>query len=394
MIILTEAWLIEIAKGTGKLFLNPLFYWSFILVAFAGYKRIKQERIDFGFKVFDVFSEWKKTWLFSLVTGLLLSLIISGAGMVFSYGSLILVCFVAIILSLTFRFTLLSASYTIGISYLLLLFLPFLLENQTYVDGELFTQTNFTSLAILLGLLLIVEAILLSRLKRNESFPGLVLGSRGAWVGQHRVKKLSFIPFFALVPAGMITPFAPFWPYFSIGETSYSLVLIPFIIGFDYLIRGSLPRKAAIKLANATTLLGIIVLLVAIGSIFVFWLSLAAVLIAIIGREYMRYYYRMKDRQALAYFHQLNNGLKVLSVIPGTPADNLEILVGETITKVNGKKVNTVTEFYSALQDSGAFFKLDLVDDSGELRFLQSAFYEGDHHELGLIFTSEPYRVK
>ncbi len=48
--------------------------------------------------------------------------------------------------------------------------------------------------------------------------------------------------------------------------------------------------------------------------------------------------------------------------------------------------------FYQALQKSGAFFKLDIIDDAGEVRFVQSAFYEGDHHELGLIFTEKPYR--
>lgn len=391
---MTEAWLIEIAKGIGKLFLNPLFYWSFLLVFLAGYQRIKQERMDFGLKIFDVFSEWQKTWVFSIISGLVLSVITIGVGMVFSYETILLLCVVVIILSLTLRFTLLSASYTIGITYLLLLFLPFLLENQTYFEENLFSETDFTSLSILLGLLIIVEAILLSKMKRNESFPSLALGNRGVWIGQHRLKKLSIIPFFILVPSGLITPFAPFWPYFSIGDVSYSLVLVPFVIGFDHLIRGSMPKIAAVKLAKSTTLLGIIVLLAAIGSIFVSWLSLVAVLIAILGREYIRYRHRLKDRQGLAYFHPINNGLKVLSVIPGTPADRLNILVGETISKVNGKKVKDADAFYLALQENGAFFKIDVLDDAGEVRFLQSAFYEGEHHELGLVFPTEPYRGK
>ncbi|MBM7600555.1 hypothetical protein JOC34_002966 [Virgibacillus halotolerans] len=391
---MTEAWLIEIVKAIGKMFMNPLLYWMFLLLFLAGYKRIKQERMDFGFKVFDVFTEWKRTWVLSLVSGIVLSLLIIGTGVVFFYETMLLLCIIAILLSFTLKFTMLSAGYTIGITYLLLIFLPFLLENQSYVATDLFSQTNFTGLSLLLGLFLVIEAILLRTIKRNASLPSVIIGNRGLPIGQHRIKRLGFIPFFALVPAGMITPFAPFWPYFSIGETSYSLIVVPFIIGVDYLIRGSLPRLAAARLAKMTAYLAVVVLLIAIGSIFVSWLSLAAVLVAIIGKEWIRYDHKVKDRQGLAYFHPLNEGLKVLSVIPGSPADRLEILVGETISKVNGKKVNSADAFYLALRESGATFKLDILDDANEVRFLQSALYEGDHYELGLVFITEPYRRK
>lgn len=52
-------WLEEIGKGVLKLFLNPLFYWSFVLAYLVGRKRIKRERTQFVVKVFDLFSEWK-----------------------------------------------------------------------------------------------------------------------------------------------------------------------------------------------------------------------------------------------------------------------------------------------------------------------------------------------
>src|SRR5699024_9155778 len=93
-------------------------------------------------------------------------------------------------------------------------------------------------------------------------------------------------------------------------------------------------------------------------------------------------------------FSPLNSGLRVLSVIPNGPADRLGVLTGETIVKVNNTSVSTVDEFYEALQNSGASFKLDVIDDAGEVRFLMSAFYETEHHELGIIFPQSPYYVK
>jgi len=387
-----ESWLLELVKGIGRVFFNPLLYWSFFLILIVGYKRIQRERSYFGVKIFNAFSEWKNTWMVSIVAGLFISLVTIGLGIVYSHEVILVLSIVVIILSITFKLTLLSASYTIGITYLLILLSPLLLKFQTIIELDLFSRIDFTSLVIILGIFLVIEAILLRFIKREETFPELSLSDRGIWVGQHRLKKLSIIPFFVLVPSGMITPFAPFWPYFSVGDESYSILLVPFIIGFDYLVRGSFPQDAARKISKSVSLLGIIVILLAVGSIYIAWLSIIAVLIAIVGREYISYKHRVDDKSSLPYFNQVKSGLKVLAIIPGTPGDRLGILVGETIMKINGQEVNSVRELYIALQESGAYFKIDVLNDEGEVRFVQSALYEGDHHKLGLIFAGSPYR--
>lgn len=391
MKMLTQ-WLIELAKGVGMLFLNPLFYWIILLLFVVGYRRIQKERMYFGIKVFDLFSEGKNTWLMSILIGLIISLATVGIGFVFSIEMILLLSIVMIILSLTFKLSLLSASYTIGITYIVLFLSPLLLEYQTYVDVNLFSKTNFTGLVILLGVFLVVEAIMIGRTKREETYPALTLGNRGYWIGEHQLRKLTVIPFFVLVPTGLITPFASFWPYFSMGGESFSLILVPFLIGFDYTVRGSLPQEAAKKLSKSFYILGVIILALAIGSIYIPWLSMTAVFLAIIGREFINYKHRTHDREQIAYFSQVATGLKVLAVIPETPGHRLGILPGETIVKVNGAQINHAQEFYVALQESGAYFKIDILDDANEVRFVQGALYEGDHHKLGLIFTRSPYR--
>lgn len=385
-----EQWLLEGLKAIGKFFLNPLIYWSFILLFMSGYQRVRLERKKFGIKIFDIFSENKNTGIVSILIGLLISLITIGSGFVFSYETILLLSIVVILLSLHAKFTLLSASYTLGITYILLFLSPVLLDFQSYVNPDIFGQVNFTGIVLLLGLFLMVEAFLIGRIKRNETFPTLSLGKRGYWIGQHHLKKLSIIPFFVLIPTGAITPFADFWPYFSIGGETYSLLLVPFLIGFDYIVQGSLPKDAAQRLSKSLYILGFTIIIFAAGSIFITWLSIIAVLLAIIGREFIQYKHRTTDQSEVAYFGPIASGLKVLQVIPGTPGSRLGILAGEIITKVNGQQINDVKEFYVALQESGAYFKLDIIDDAGEIRFVQGALYEGDHHKLGLIFTDIP----
>lgn len=387
-----ESWLIEFLKGVGRLFINPLFYWSLILVLLVGYRRIRQERLNFGSRVFDVFSEWKHTWGVALISGLIISVFMVGIGIVFSYETFIVLSLVTIVLSLTLRFTMLSPSYTIGITYLLLLFIPAFWDQQTFVDQALFSHINFTGLAVMVGLFLIIEAILIIRNRRNDSYPSLVKGKRGGWIGQHQIKKMSLIPFFVLIPSGALTSIEPYWPVLPVGDETFSLMLIPFLIGYDHKVRTELPNNASKRIGRSILLLSLLVLLLAGFSYYVPWLSLASVLIAIIGREIINYRERMINKKNQPYFYQDNLGLRVLSIIPNSPAERLGILVGEKIVKVNDIPIHSHGDFYESLQNSGSFFKIEIVDDQGEVRFLQSPFYEGEHHKLGLIFVTKPYR--
>lgn len=389
-----ETWLIEAIKGIGKFFLNPLLYWSVLLVVMSGYKRIKEERINFGSKVFDVFSEWKGTFWTALISGLVISAITLGLGIVLTYETIIVFMVLTILFSITMRFSMLSPIYTIGLTVVLFFFLPFVPDIEQIGNWSLSWETNFTALSILLGLFLIVEALLIKKLQRNRTYPSLSLSRRGIWVGQHRLKAMTIIPFFALIPTGPIPPMEPYWPYLTIGEQNYGIILIPFLLGFDFLAKGHMPMQAARKLFSSILVLGIGITAIAIGSIFISWLAFVAVILAIIGKEYIHYRYRYGDRVRLPYFQPENDGLKIVSIIPGTPADRIELYVGETIAKVNGIKVNNVQQFYRALQNSGAYFKLDVLDDNKEVRFVQGAYYEGDHHELGILFSEKPYREK
>jgi len=388
-IILQESW-----KTIQLLFTQPILYWAIFLIIVSAYERIERERLNFGYKIFDWQKEWRDTLVFSFVFGAVVSIIMISFGFVFTYETIYLINIVIILLSITCKYTLLSASYTIGTTFLLIILLPLLLPYQTFLPKTLFSVNNFSGLVILLGLLLIGEAILLKRIKRNNAYPSLTKSKRGVWIGEKQLRKISVLPLFLLVPHGLIEPFFPYWPYVNLGFNSYSIIIVPFVMGFDHRIKSSLPNVAAQKLARSIIILSIIVLSLGIGSIYLSWLSFVGILIAIAGREFIVFKLREKDEGNVPYFTSLNEGLRVLSIIPGSPAEKTELLVGEIITKVNGIPVKTPDEFYEALQESGAFFRLDVVDDAGEVRFIQGAFYEDDDHKLGIIFPRNRYYEK
>ena len=184
-----EGSLIEVAKGIGRLFLHPLFYWSFILVLLSGIRRIRQERMDFARKFILCFPSGKGNIFYSLLFGFIISVITLSAGFVFTVETLIALSIVMFVLSISFNFAALSPVYSIGITFAVLFLLPQFLRDTSIIDERWFTDVNFPGLAILLGLLIIAEALFLKLIKRHHFFPSLVRSERGGWIGQSRIKQ-------------------------------------------------------------------------------------------------------------------------------------------------------------------------------------------------------------
>lgn len=383
-------WVMEVGKGIGKIFLNPLFYWSILFLFLISWRRIIEERRQFGTKIFPLFSECRGTLHVSLIFSIIISLLTIFVGVVISLEMVVLLVLVLIVVSVLGKSSFLSASYTLGITFLLITFLSNVnlgVVNH-YLPFDEPSIIHLLSLGILMAILLFAEALLI-RSKKGASFPEMTLGDRGKWIGQHRLSRVAFIPFFVLLPVDQVGLVLPLFPYFEYSGVGYQLVLLPFLIGVNYSVSSELPAVAARRLSQRTWILSVVVLFVVlVGLYYPIALTIAFVL-AVIGREWLMYQHKKYDKYKQAKYVPLDKGLKVLALLPGTPGDRLDIHVGETIMKVNDHPVQTPQEFYEALQNSGAFFKLDIIDMRGEVRFITSAFYEEDHYELGIVFVQE-----
>src|SRR5699024_11797795 len=117
------------------------------------------ERKQFGMKVYDMFSEGRHTILIAIVFSIIISVLSVSFGIVLSLEIMIVLALVMFLLSVTGSVMLLSASYTIGIAFLLLLLLPFapLKAVGAYVDFTAISPIHFIGLAMLAGLFLLAE---------------------------------------------------------------------------------------------------------------------------------------------------------------------------------------------------------------------------------------------
>nr|WP_206702290.1 S1C family serine protease [Bacillus vallismortis] len=376
-------------KSAGLFFLHPLF-WFFIMISLAfGYVRIKRERRTFHTKIADIYDDLTFTYTKGLIPGLLLSVVLGVLGISIPLGVLAIIAVITAAAALTLRANWMSAAYIVGVSMLIGFGLQI---NQAEPFLERFPQgfaVVWPAMAVFLGLLVIIEGVVAYRSAHVRTSPALVVSSRGLPIGQQLANRIWLLPLFLLVPGNGLESHLSWWPVFTVPGGSFHFLWIPYFVGFGQRVQGSLPETSIRITAKRICILGLAV--TALGAASLLWTPLAgaAVITALLGRVFLSIKQRVNDNAAPFYFSKRDQGLMVLGIIPNTPAEDLELKIGEIITKVNGIPVKNVSDFYEALQHNRAYVKLEIIGLNGEIRFDQRASYEGEHHELGILFVKD-----
>lgn len=391
VIELVEEIIIEFLKGIGRFFLHPVTYYLAFFAIAVGWLRVKKERKDFHIRVLDTFEELRKLTPPGLLIGLILSITTLTLGIVFPLGTIVLIAVMTILCSLTLNLRWLSPAYVVGLSFFAIILVQRITIKLDWLHSLKvdLKNTSLPAVVMLLGLLVIAEGVLTFFSKNKETTPVRMKSKRGLVVGAHLANRLWLLPVFLLIPGDVIKIPLDWWPILSIHGETYSLILVPFAVGFSMTTVGMLPKESIRKISANTILLGIMTTMLAVVSIWYPVVSIVAASIAIIGREAIAFRHRVRDDALPFYYSEREQGLVILGIIPASPAEKMALHVGEVIVKVNGNPVKTTEDFYQSLQKNRAYCKLDVLDTNGEIRFAQRALYDGEHHELGILFASE-----
>jgi len=388
---MVETWLVELLKGTGKLFLHPVLYYLVFLSGILGVMRVKRERKNFHIRAHDAYFELRQLFPLGILIGLVLSVIVVAAGITVPFAAILLIAGFTLLLSLTTNVRLISPAYTIGAAF----FSIILIAGNTWTIPLVSKSLNslndkvYPSIVVVLGLLLIAEGMLILKNGSIGTSPKLAKSKRGQNVGLHEVKRLWMLPLFLLIPGNALQLPFDWWPVFHLGAKEYTLILVPFAIGIQQQVKGMLPKVAIELLGRRVMMLGVFITLLSAAG---YWFPLSSIVtaaLAVLGRELIAFLAAMKDDNLPFYFSKKNQGLMIIGVIPESPASKMGLQVGEIISKANGVLVRDEKVFYEALQKNRAHCKLEVLDINGEVRFVQRALYEGDHHELGILFVQD-----
>jgi hypothetical protein len=174
------------------------------------------------------------------------------------------------------------------------------------------------------------------------------------------------------------------WPVPLILFSHGAWLPLPVFLGYARVNLSKLPRQQK-RLASTLTFLYALCLCgwLAITNVWEGGIWLAAVL-AIGGHEALYQWGRRLEKYKEPLFVSDEQGLKVLAVLPGTPAAAIGLKPGDIIQRFNGKNIHTMEELIGAATHA-SFCKLEVLDEHNDRHIMQKVLYEDDPRHLGVI---------
>ncbi len=374
------------------LLLQPFYYISILIVALGYRRQMLLERKLFHTRMHSWAAEtWRVVW-----SGLLAGMALSVLGMFISVhlNPTSIVClWIATLLLMLIRVRYLCLAYSVGLLGVVQFFLN--IASGWQPGGVLGTSVaairglDIPALLVLVAVLHVAEALLVRWQGGKAATPLFVEGKRGRLVGGYRMEDLWPIPLLLLVPAqgGFMLPWTPLFG--GDAGTGYMLAALPVLMGFSSVTLGQLPRQKAVLTSNRLLLYSVALLLLSLLAAWWNPLILLAALFSILAHEALIWYGNIEESRLSPMFVHPEQGMRVLAVLPDSPATAMGILPGEAIYRVNGMVVNSRAELHQALRINSAFCKLEVRNLQGESKFVQRGMYDGDHHQLGVVLAPD-----
>ncbi|KRE44500.1 PDZ domain-containing protein [Paenibacillus sp. Soil522] len=385
-----------LGQAAVQLVAQPFYYIAVLFIILQYTRQIRMERQMFAVKLHN----WPSLVLKAMLAGLLIGLAVSAAGafvgVTLTGESVIWLWAVAAVLMLA-RIRYLCFAYSAGVITLLQWLLGWtpLSERTDWIGSVAASLAGIDAagLLVLVALLHLAEAVLVRWQGDRLATPLFLEGKRGKLVGGYMLQGFWPVPLLMLVPtagSGASTAALPWTPLFGAEwSQGWSFVALPMIIGFTEMTRSLLPREKAKYAAKGLLLYSICL---AGAAILAWWqpmlLPLAAIASLLLHEAIIWRSRSVEAAQSPLYVHD-SRGLRILGIVPGTPAAAMGLVTGEVLHKVNGMHVRTKEDLYEALVHNSAFCKLEVLNLEGELKFAQRARFAGEHHQLGVILAPD-----
>lgn len=383
----------------GLFFIQPTFLVGLGIAVWSSQRRIRYERQLMRTAVYRDSVEIVRYLVWGIPIGLILSLVSVLIGMPLTLDW-ILVYQIITLLSLGLGYRFVHPMFTFSLTSLLMVASAFFLPEGTFsfipsnwfsplMTGSENALTLTQSVLALAGVLLLSSIIQLPRSVKNRFSPRFLVTNRGKVVARYRITPFWVVPLLLVVPGESFGALWEWWPVFSIGNQTFSFFLLPVLVGFRYTVQAQMPVEATYKIAKEYLWIFAGAVLAFAAS---FWFAHAAwigLLILLIGGFFVLYRHRLREREWNFQFAPTEEGVRVVAVRLGTPADKMELEIGDTIMTVNNVDVSDAEDYYEALAQNRVYCHLRIKRADGEIRLAETAIYEDSPHDLGVVILSD-----
>lgn len=236
----------------------------------------------------------------------------------------------------------------------------------------------------LLGAVLLGQAALLRWLAPTIDLPKVIKTPRGGAMVTYTRRQWYLVPLVVPVPGDWFAAL-PWWPQ----DQSWSILILPLVLGLAFTTKRQLPQTAIAVMVKVSAEVGLLLTIIS-GTA---WWSPAA-------QPYLGY------ALALAGFSLLlartvaplrgsepivvpDIGVRLVAVIPDTPAAKMRLQSGDVVLTCNGIPVHDDASLYAAIQSQPTYCRLKVRRLDGELKLAEAAIFTGAPHELGMLTLTE-----
>jgi len=387
----------QVLKVLELFFLQPLVWLGLLRSYMTARRRVNYERHHYRSAINAQFVEVRHFLVDGVLLGLATSIISLLLGIVVAPVWFVIYELIAVISLIVVPFALLPVT-VFGLSWLIYwLYSPQL----TMVGGALqrygVTTTSMSGGLLINGLVLLavilaVTAILLRWHRNQGDSPELQPDQRGKRIVRYRWQQLLVLPVAVLVPGDWLHATCSWWPVFMVGQRSFSLILLPLLLGMSVRVYKQLPKVAWLRLAKRYGVVAAVALVLAIGARIAalspqWLLVLMGVVVVLTWGILMQHRYH--DQHQAFRFSDTDQGVRVIGLRKHTPADKLNIELGDVILECNRKPVHNERQFYAALLENPTYVHLKVRNLQQELIITETAIYNGAPHELGIVLFTD-----
>ena len=370
-----------ILKLIGSYLLTPVLWLGILYVIISYNQRINKERKQFRVAINKDFYEGRnfiKYGLLFFVIGSLISMILGltlPTNSVYIYQILVVLAFLINGFSTTSMLLVMTAA---GI-------LELVVPRFITFFGDVFPEISGPSWLLLIFISILADYYLTRNMKKHPLSPRIKSGKRGRNIATYLGRETIVFPLLVLIPSGTLSSTLNFWPVFNIGNQKFSLILFPIFISTSVkVIKRAKERVIQDKLKNIELLLGLTFVLIVLTK-FMSKLFLISLIILTVVSIFFEIKLRKKEKDANSWYVETDEGIRIISVQPETPAAKMKLQPGDVILTCNNRVVNSEEEFYQALQLNSAYCHVKVRTYEGDLRIAESAIFMDSPHEIGLI---------
>lgn len=381
-------------------FIQPTFIVGVLLAFLARNQRISYARSQLRASIYKDNYELKRFFLWGLIPGALISLVVVLAGLPVTL-SWILFYQVLTLLFLGLGYRFIHPIFTFSAAGLALLgitlfnvnmseHIPFAGEWVAPLEEGVTQGLQMNQIILILALVTLLTTVITLQTGDLAKFtPQFLQTKRGKLVARYRMKPFWLVPVLLVVPGESFGALFEWWPVFSIGNQTFSFFLLPVLFGFRYTVQAQLPSEAKDRLMQEFVgLAGIGILAFAAT----FWQIEAApigLVLLFIGGVVVLYRHRKREQRWSFQFGPAEHGLRVVGVRPDSPAEKMDLDIGDAILDCNDIELHDADQFYEALSSNRAYCRLRIRRKDGEIVLTETAIYDDDPHDLGVITLEE-----